>query len=144
MSHRLFADSATASGVRWLVISLMLAAVGDLVLDVPYYFGTAIPGLAALSGRSSYRLYSSVLSVALPTIIGPIGFVGIFRIERGRGWTGEWRGGGGPPPLVFAGAGAAVLFSFPGGLGVTRGPARGSLEFVSEDAPFPVLLPAGG
>jgi len=57
MSHRLFADSATASGVRWLVISLMLAAVGDLVLDVPYYFGTAIPGLAALSGRSSYRLY---------------------------------------------------------------------------------------
>src|SRR5437870_1257803 len=47
MSHRLFADSATASGVRWLVISLMLAAVGDLVLDVPYYFGTAIPGLAA-------------------------------------------------------------------------------------------------
>src|SRR5881397_2553798 len=62
MSHRLFADSATASGVRWLVISLMLAAVGDLVLDVPYYFGTAIPGLAALSGRSSYRLYSSVLA----------------------------------------------------------------------------------
>src|SRR5881397_3922146 len=47
MSHRLFEDSATASGVRWLVISLMLAAVGDLVLDVPYYFGTAIPGLAA-------------------------------------------------------------------------------------------------
>src|SRR5947209_20467007 len=111
MSHRLFADSATPSGVRWLVISLMLAAVGDLVLDVPYYFGTAIPGLAALSGRSPYRLYSSVLSVALPTIIGPIGFVGIFRIERGRGWTGEWRveraragffGGGGAGGFLFA------------------------------------------
>src|SRR3989442_4571392 len=107
MSHRLFADSATASGVRWLVISLMLAAFGDLVLDVPYYFGTVIPGLAALSGRSSYRLYSSVLSVALPTIIGPIGFVSIFRIERGRGWTGELRAGRRPPPLFFGAAAAA-------------------------------------
>src|SRR2546422_8240588 len=112
MSHRLFADSATASGVRWLVISLMLAAVGDLVLDVPYYFGTAIPGLAVLSGRSPYRLYSSVLSVALPTIIGPIGFVGIFRIERGRGWTGEWRAGGGAPtPFLPAAAAGVSVFS---------------------------------
>src|SRR3989442_2928403 len=120
MSHRQFADSATASGVRWLVISLMLAAVGDLVLDVPYYFGTAIPGLAALSGRSPYRLYSSVLSVALPTIIGPIGFVGIFRIERGRGWTGEWRGERGRPAPFFAAAGAAVLFPSGGGLRLWR------------------------
>src|SRR6266705_2363643 len=98
MGHRLFGDSATASGVRWLLIALLLAAVGDLVLDVPYYFGTVIPGLVTLSGRSSYRLYSSVLSVALPTIIGPIGFVGILRIERGRGWTGEGSGLG-PPCL---------------------------------------------
>src|SRR3989442_11170926 len=113
MSHRQFADSATASGVRWLVISLMLAAVGDLVLDVPYYFGTAIPGLAVLSGRSPYRLYSSVLSVALPTIIGPIGFVGIFRIERGRGWTGEWRGGGAPAPPFFSGPAAALPLPSP-------------------------------
>src|SRR5437870_9977861 len=111
MGHRLFGDSATASGVRWLLIALLLAAVGDLVLDVPYYFGTVIPGLAALSGRSSYPLYSSVLSVALPTIIGPIGFVGIFRIERGRGWTGEWRGGGGRRALFVAGPGAGGLLA---------------------------------
>src|SRR5207245_10087388 len=93
MGHRLFGDSATASGVRWLLIALLLAAVGDLVLDVPYYFGTVIPGLAALSGRSSYRFYASVLSVALPTVIGPFGFVGILSMRRGRGWTPEWRRG---------------------------------------------------
>src|SRR2546422_7944963 len=144
MSHRLFADSATASGVRWLVISLMLAAVGDLVLDVPYYFGTAIPGLAVLSGRSPYRLYSSVLSVALPTIIGPIGFVGIFRIERGRGWTGEWRGGGGPAPLVFAGAGPPVLFSFPGGFALIGGPPPIILNLVLVSPPVAVRPPRGG
>src|SRR5437870_13883328 len=92
MSHRLFPDSTTAAGVRWLVISLMLAAVGDLVLDVPYYFGTVIPGLAALSGRASSRLYASVLSVALPTVTGPIGVVGILRNERCRGWTRGGRG----------------------------------------------------
>src|SRR5438132_7755287 len=108
MSRRLFADSAIASGARWLVISLVLAAVGDLVLDVPYYFGTMIPGLAALSDKSSYRLYASVLSVALPTVIGPIGFVGIFRIERGRGWTRSWRGERALRPL-FVAAGAAVV-----------------------------------
>src|SRR5207249_12067340 len=90
MGHRLFGDSATASGVRWLLIALLLAAVRDLVLDVPYYFGTVIPGLASLSSRMSYRLYASVLSVALPTDIGPIGFVGILPIERGRGWTRDW------------------------------------------------------
>src|SRR2546426_12734711 len=49
MDQRLFADSAVASGVRWLLIALVVAAVGDLVLDVPYYFGTVIPGLASLS-----------------------------------------------------------------------------------------------
>src|SRR2546427_11457351 len=144
MSHRLFADSATASGVRWLVISLMLAAVGDLVLDVPYYFGTAIPGLDALSGRSSYPLYSSVLSVALPTIIGPIGFVGIFRIERGRGWTGEWRGGGARPPLFFAGAGALVLFSSPGVFALAGDPIENILEFGLLVAPLLVVLAGGG
>src|SRR5437867_10457121 len=124
MSHRLFADSATASGVRWLVISLMLAAVGDLVLDVPYYFGTAIPGLAALSGRSSYRLYSSVLSVALPTIIGPIGFVGIFRIERGRGWTGEWRGERARPAVFLAAPAARARFASGGVLALARDPLQ--------------------
>src|SRR5207245_1344325 len=108
MNRRLFADSATASGARWLVISLVLAAVGDLVLDVPYYFGAIIPGLAALSDKSSYRLYASVLSVALPTVIGPIGFVGIFRIERGRGWTRAWRGERARPAL-FVGTFAAAV-----------------------------------
>src|SRR5438093_8162552 len=109
MGRRLLEDSATASGVRWLVISLLLAAVGDLVLDVPYYFGTVIPGLATLSGRSSYRLYSSVLSVALPTIIGPIGFVGILRIERGRGSTREWRRERARPALFAAAAAPGFL-----------------------------------
>src|SRR3989441_13200462 len=87
MGQRLFADSAAASGVRWLLVSLVLAAVGDLVLDVPYYFGTVIPGLSALSGADSYRLYTSVLSVALPAGICPVGFVGILRIEGGPVWT---------------------------------------------------------
>src|SRR2546422_10930212 len=144
MSHRLFADSATASGVRWLVISLMLAAVGDLVLDVPYYFGTAIPGLAVLSGRSPYRLYSSVLSVALPTIIGPIGFVGIFRIERGRGWTGEWRGGGGMRAVVFLAAGAEVLIASWGVLGLWRVPIEATLNSFLICPRVPLVRPCGG
>src|SRR5438128_12572654 len=143
MSHRLFADSATASGVRWLVISLMLAAVGDLVLDVPYYFGTAIPGLAALSGRSPYRLYSSVLSVALPTIIGPIGFVGIFRIERGRGWTRAWRGERARPALFVAAAAAVFLFGSGLVLALARGPIEVIWNSVRMAAPLLVVL-AGG
>src|SRR2546425_13129578 len=94
MSRRLFADSAIASGARWLVISLVLAAVGDLVLAVPNYFGTMIPGLAALSDKSSYRLYASVLSVSLPTVAGPTGFLGILPDERGPGWPPARRGDG--------------------------------------------------
>src|SRR5438093_13271033 len=132
MGRRLLEDSATASGVRWLVISLLLAAVGDLVLDVPYYFGTVIPGLATLSGRSSYRLYSSVLSVALPTIIGPIGFVGILRIERGRGWTGEWRGGRARPALFVAAAVAVFLFAS----GVVLASARDPIEVLRHWVPL--------
>ena len=143
MSHRLFEDSATASGVRWLVISLMLAAVGDLVLDVPYYFGTVIPGLATLSGRSSYRLYSSVLSVALPTIIGPIGFVGILRIERGRGWTGEWRGERARPALFVAAAAAVFLFGSGVVLALARDPIEVIWNSVRMTARFVIVL-AGG
>src|SRR5256712_6693177 len=124
MSHRSFADSATASGVRWLLIALLLAAVGDLVLDVPYYFGAVIPGLASLSSRPSYRLYASVLSVALPTVIGPIGFVGILRIERGRGWTRDWRGERARPALFVAAASAAFLF----GSGVVLAFAQDPIE----------------
>src|SRR5437870_11708026 len=122
MGHRLFGDSATASGVRWLLIALLLAAVGDLVLDVPYYFGTVIPGLAALSGRSSYRLYASVLSVALPTVIRPIGFVGILLIERGRGWTREWRAARARPAVCVAAAAAALLVGSGVVLALTRAP----------------------
>src|SRR3989442_10310014 len=122
MNHRAFADSATASGVRWLLIAPLLAAVGDLVLDVPYYFGTLIPGLASLSSRTSYRLYASILSVALPTVIGPIGLVGILRIERGRGWTRDWRGERGRPALFVAAAAPPLLSLSRGGLGLGRNP----------------------
>src|SRR5436309_3101894 len=143
MSHRLFEDSATASGVRWLAVSLVLAAVGDLVLDVPYYFGTVIPGLAALSARSPYRLYSSVLSVALPMIIGPIGFVGILRIERGRGWTGEWRGERARPALFAAAAAAVFLFASGVVLALARDPIEVIWNSVRMTARFVVVL-AGG
>jgi len=143
MGHRLFGDSATASGVRWLLIALLLAAVGDLVLDVPYYFGTVIPGLAALSGRSSYRLYASVLSVALPTVIGPIGFVGILRIERGRGWTREWRGERARPALFVAAAAAAFLFGSGVVLALTRDPIEVIWNSVRMTARFVIVL-AGG
>jgi len=143
MNRRLFADSATASGARWLVISLVLAAVGDLVLDVPYYFGAIIPGLAALSDKSSYRLYASVLSVALPTVIGPIGFVGIFRIERGRGWTRAWRGERARPALFVAAAAAVFLFGSGLVLALARDPIEVIWNSVRMTARFVVVL-AGG
>src|SRR5207249_9860252 len=143
MGHRLFGDSATASGVRWLLIALLLAAVGDLVLDVPYDCGTVIPGLAALSGRSSYRLYASVLSVALPTVIGPIGFVGILRIERGRGWTREWRGERARPALFVAAAAAAFLFGSGVVLALAGDPVEAIWNSVRMTARFVVVL-AGG
>ena len=85
MGHRDFANPVTASGVRWLLVSLVLAAVADLVTDVPSYFGTALPVLGALSGTASYERYSPILSVVVPTMVGVIGFGGILRIERGRG-----------------------------------------------------------
>src|SRR3989442_1297531 len=143
MAHRLIADSATASGVRWLLLSLALAAVGDLVLDVPYYFGGVIPGLGALSGGTSYGLYTSVLSVALPAVIGPIGFVGILRIERGRGWTREWRGERARPALFVAGAAAAFLFGTGLALALTRDPVEVVWNSVRMSARFVVVL-AGG
>src|SRR5207245_11404039 len=143
MGHRLFAESASASGVRWLLIALLLAAVGDLVLDVPYYFSTTIPGLGALSGRASYRLYASVLSIALPAVIGPIGFVGILRIERGRGWTRGWRGERARPALFVAAGSAAFLL----GTGVVLAVLRHPIEVVWNSdrmtARFVILL-AGG
>src|SRR6266581_2674576 len=143
MGHRLFGDSATASGVRWLLISLVLAAVGDLVLDVPYYFGAFIPGLGGLPGGASYRLYVSVLSVALPTVIGPIGFVGILRIERGRGWTRKWRGERARPALFVAAAAAAFLFASGLALALTRDPVGVIWNSVRMTARFVVVF-AGG
>src|SRR2546427_10591106 len=98
MGHRDFANPVTASGVRWLLVSLVLAAVADLVTDVPSYFGTAFPVLGALSGTASYERYSPILSVVVPTMVGVIGFGGILQIERGRGWTRDWRGGRALPP----------------------------------------------
>src|SRR3989454_4492372 len=143
MSHRSFADSATASGVRWLLIALLLAAVGDLVLDVPYYFGTLIPGLASLSSRTSYRLYASILSVALPTVIGPIGLVGILRIERGRGWTRDWRGERARPALFVAAASAAFLSISGVVLALARDPIEVTWNSVRMTARFLIVL-AGG
>src|SRR5881409_2289826 len=105
MGHRLFTNAATASGVRWLLVSLAIAAAGNLVSDVPFYFGAAIQGLDELSGTASYQLYRSILTVVLPLIIGLIGFVGIVGIERDRGWTWEWRGERARPAL-FVAAGA--------------------------------------
>src|SRR5437879_3833160 len=143
MDQRLFADSAMASGVRWLLIALVVAAVGDLVLDVPYYFGTVIPGLASLSRGTSYRLYSSVLSVALPTVIGPIGFVGILRIERGRGWTRDWRGERARPALLVAAAAAVFLFASGVVLALARDPIEVIWNSVRMTARFVIVL-AGG
>ncbi len=143
MGHRLFADTATASGVRWLLVSLVLAAVGDLVLDVPYYLGAVLPGLSALSAGTSYPLYTSVLSVAVPTVIGPIGFVGILRIERGRGWTREWRGERARPALFAAAAAAAFLFGSGLALALAGDPVEAIWNSVRMTARFVVVL-AGG
>src|SRR5437899_8083608 len=143
MAHRLFADTATASGVRWLLVSLVLAAVGDLVLDVPYYLGMVLPGLSAFSAGTSYPLYTSVLSVAVPTVIGPIGFVGILRIERGRGWTREWRGERARPALFAAAAAAAFLFASGVVLASARDPIEVIWNSVRMTARFVVVL-AGG
>src|SRR2546426_11641728 len=87
------ANPATASGVRWLLLSLGLAAVADLVMDVPVYFGTALPELEALFMTASYQLYAPILSVVVPTGVGLIGFAGILRIERGRGLDPRMAGG---------------------------------------------------
>src|SRR5947199_4434947 len=143
VGERLVEDSATASGVRWLLLALVLAALGDLVLDVPYYFSTTIPGLGALSGKASYRLYASVLSVALPTVIGPIGFVGILRIERGRGWTRDWRAERARPALFVAAASAAFLFGSGVVLALAREPIEVIWNSVRMTARFVIVL-AGG
>src|SRR2546427_42066 len=110
MGHRDFANPVAASGVRWLLVSLVLAAVADLVTDVPSYFGTAFPVLGALSGTASYERYSPILIVVVPTMVGVIGFGGILRIERGRGWTRDWRSEGARPALLAASIAAAFLF----------------------------------
>src|SRR2546425_13290191 len=103
------ANPATASGVRWLLLSLGLAAVADLVMDVPVYFGTALPELEALFMTASYQLYAPILSVVVPTGVGLIGFAGILRIERGRGWTREWQGEQALPALFVRAAPGLVL-----------------------------------
>src|SRR5256712_10336553 len=122
MGQRLFADSAAASGVRWLLVSLVLAAVGDLVLDVPYYFGTVIPGLSALSGADSYRLYTSVLSVALPAVLGTTGFVGILPTAPGPAWNPQWHEDRASAALPVALPSSAFLFRCGVGLPLSRDP----------------------
>ena len=110
MGPRDFANPATASGVRWLLLSLGLAAVADLVMDVPSYFGTALPVLGALLGTASYERYTPILSLVVPTVVGVIGFGGILRIERGRAWTRDWRGERARPALLATSIAAAFLF----------------------------------
>src|SRR2546427_4702036 len=130
MGHRDFANPVTASGVRWLLVSLVLAAVADLVTDVPSYFGTALPVLGALSGTASYERYSPILSVVVPTMVGVIGFGGLLRIERGRGWTRDWRGARARPPLLAAAIAPAFLFG--------SGPALEPFHASTREPPNPL------
>ena len=126
MGQRVSANPATASGVRWLLLSLALAAVADLVMDVPSYFGPALPRLQALSATASYQVYAPILSVVVPTGVGLIGFAGVLRIERGRGWTREWKGERARPAFFVAAAAAAFLF----GSGLVVELVYGSMETV--------------
>src|SRR5437870_10033732 len=43
-------------------------------------------------------------------VVGVIGFGGILRIERGRGWTRDWRSERARPALLAASIAAAFLF----------------------------------
>ncbi|PYR71717.1 MAG: hypothetical protein DMG20_01975 [Acidobacteria bacterium] len=110
MSPEDVANQTTASGVRWLLLCLALAAAADLVLDVPTYFGTVFPALDGISGTASYQRYAPLMSLAVPAVIGVIGFAGILRIERGRGWTRETRAERARPAFFVAAAAATFLF----------------------------------
>ena len=110
MSPRDIAQRTTASGVRWLLVSLGLAVVANLVSDVPFYFGTVFPGLNALSDTALYQHNLPLLSLVGPALIAGIGFAGILRIERGRGWTRETRRERARPAFLIAAAAAAFLF----------------------------------
>src|SRR3989442_8273538 len=63
-----------------------------------------------MSAWASYERYSPILIVVVPTMVGVSGFGGILRIERGRGWTRDWRGEGARPALPAASIAAAFLF----------------------------------
>jgi len=75
--------------------------------------------------------------------MGPIGFVGILRIERGRGWTREWRGERARPALFVAAAAAAFLFGSGVVLALTRDPIEVIWNSVRMTARFVIVL-AGG
>ena len=137
------ANPATASGVRWLLVSLGLAAVADLVMDVPVYFGTALPELEALFMTASYQLYAPILSVVVPTGVGLIGFAGILRIERGRGWTREWQGERARPAFFVAAAAAVFLFGSGLVVELVYGPMEAVWNPVRMTVRFVVVLAVG-
>jgi len=126
MSPEDVANQTTASGVRWLLLSLGLAAAVDLVLDVPVYFGTVFPALDGVSGTASFEHSALLISLAVPAVIGVIGFAGILRIERGRGWTRETRAERARPAFFVAAAAATFLF----GSGLALDLIYGALEDV--------------
>src|SRR5439155_905877 len=66
--------------------------------------------LDGISGTASYQRYAPLMSLAVPAVIGVIGFAGILRIERGRGWTRETRAERARPAFFVAAAAATFLF----------------------------------
>src|SRR5947208_15992965 len=91
MSPEDVANQTTASGVRWLLLSLGLAAAVDLVLDVPVYFGTVFPALDGVSGTASFEHAALLISLAVPAVIGVLGLGAILRRVRGLGCSREMR-----------------------------------------------------
>jgi hypothetical protein len=143
MSPKDIAEQRTASGVRWLLLSLALAVVADLISDVPYYFGSAVPELNGLAAALPYRDYLPLLSLAVPAGTGMIGFLGMVRIEAGRGWTREARGERARPALFVAAAGAAFLLFSGLVLALVLVPIQGVWNPVRMTGRFVVILAVG-
>jgi len=112
-------------------------------MDVPFYFGPALPGLQALSATPSYQLYAPILSIAVPTVVGLIGLAGILRIERGRAWTREWQGERARPAFFVAAAAAAFLFCSGLVLELVSGPIEAVWNPIRMTVRFVVVLAVG-
>jgi hypothetical protein len=136
-------DRRTASGVRWLLLAMVLAASGNLVSDVPFYFGTTVPELNAVAGTSVYQQYAAFLNLAVLAVIGVIGLVGILRIERNRSLTGNAFGERSRRALLVAFAAAAFLFCSGLALEVFYRPLINEWNPVRVTARFVVVLALG-